>query len=421
MTHKDCKKNGVKSQVENGGFFFDDTDQLKALVESVIQEIIDTEFLDYIGAEPYDRQAARRDYRNGYKPRRLKTRVGEIKLSIPQARNEPFRTQMFRRYQRSERAFLLSLQEMVIQGVSTRKVRKITEQLCGITFSKSMVSKLITELDDDIQAWLQRPLTGCYPYLIVDAEYEKVRENHKVLSAASIIIKGIHENGNREVLHVSIANSENESTWSDAFVNLKRRGLKGVKLVVSDAHEGLRDAIDRHFQGCLWQRCQCHYLKNVMAKVRKADRQAVKVLVDDIYQASDLETALARLNNTVQHLADRYPDLSEFIEETCEETLSVYHFPEQHRRRLRTTNSLERLNEEIRRRTRVVRIFPNRDSCLRLVTSICIEKSEEWVTGRRYLNMEYLENDDSDSQKSSIATLSRTSGKVLLEPILQKI
>lgn len=160
MTHKDCTKSGTKSQCENGGFFFDDSDRLKALVESVIQEIIDTEFSDYIGAEPYDRQAGRRDYHNGYKPRRLKTRVGEIELSIPQAHNESFRTQMFRRYQRSERAFLLSLQEMVIHGVSTRKVRKITEQLCGITFSRSMVSKLISELDNDIQVWLQRPLTG---------------------------------------------------------------------------------------------------------------------------------------------------------------------------------------------------------------------------------------------------------------------
>lgn len=223
------------------------------MIESVIQEIIDPEFSDDIGAEPYDRQAANRDYRNGYKPRQRKTRVGEIKLSIPQAHNEPFRTQMFHRYQRSERAFLLSLQEMVINVISTRKVRKITEQLCGITFPKSLVLKLTTE-------------------------------------------------------YVNIAKSENESTWSDAFINLKRRGLKGVKLVVSEAHEGLRDAIDRHFQGCLWQRCQCHYLKNVMVKVRKADRQAVKVLIDDIYQTSDLETALEGCHNIVQHLADRYPD-----------------------------------------------------------------------------------------------------------------
>jgi transposase-like protein len=421
MTHKDCTKNGSKSQGENGDVFFDDSDRLKDLVASVIQEIIDTEFLEYIGVEPYDRQPGRRDYRNGFKPRRLKTRVGEIELSIPQARNEPFRTQMFRRYQRSERAFLLSLQEMIIQGVSTRKVRKITEKLCGITFSKSTVSKLTTELDGDIQAWLQRPLTGFYPYLIVDAEYEKVRENHKVLSEAAIIIKGVHESGRREVLHVSIANSENGITWSEAFIDLKRRGLKGVQLVVSDAHEGLKEAIDRHFQGCLWQRCQFHYLKNVMAKVRKTDHHEVKMLIDDIYHASDIETAIERLHYAVKRLADRYPDLSEFIEETCEETLSVYHFPFHHRRRLRTTNSLERLNEEIRRRTRVVRIFPNRASCLRLVASICMEKSEEWETGHRYLTMDVMGKEDDVQQKSPVTTFLPTSAESVLEPILQKI
>jgi transposase-like protein len=229
----------------------------------VIQEIIDTEFSEYIGVGPYVRESGRRDYRNGYKPRRIKTRVGEIELSVPQARTEPFRTQLFRRYQRSERAFLLALQEMIIQGVSARKVRKITEKLCGVTFSRSTVSQLTTEMDEAVHAWLHRPLTGCYPYLIVAAEYEKIRTHHKVHSEAAIIIKGVHEDGHREILYVSIANSENETTWSEAFVNLKGRGLKGVKLVVSDTHEGLRDAIRRHFQGSLRQRCQFHYKKNV--------------------------------------------------------------------------------------------------------------------------------------------------------------
>lgn len=399
MTQQDCMKKGAKTQGESSVVFFDEPDQLRELVESVVQEILDAEFLEYVGVEPYGRQSGRRDYRNGYKPRRLKTRVGEIEFSIPQARYEPFKTQLFNRYQRSERAFLMALQEMVIQGVSTRKVQKVTGQLCGCTFSKSTVSKLCGDLDEDIQLWLKRPLSGCYPYLIVDAEYEKIRENHKVHSEAAIIIKGIHESGRREVLHVSIANSENETTWSDAFTDLRGRGLKGVRLVVSDAHEGLKDAIRRHFQGCLWQRCQFHYIRNVLDKVRKSDRQEVKALLDDIYHSPELETALERLHCMVEQLAERYPGLVEFIEDTCEETLSVYNFPGQHRTRLRTTNSLERLNEEIRRRTRVVRIFPNRDSCLRLVASICMEKSEEWETGPRYLAMDVMGKDDDNQQK----------------------
>jgi len=421
MTHSDSTKNGTKTQGENGSFFFDDSDRLKALVEAVIQEIIDTEFSDYIGVAPYVRESGRRDYRNGYKPRRIKTRVGEIELSVPQARIAPFRTQLFRRYQRSERAFLLALQEMIIQGVSTRKVRKITDKLCGVTFSRSTVSHLTTELDEAVYAWLNRPLTGCYPYLIVDAEYEKIRTHHKVHSEAAIIIKGVHEDGHREILYVGIANSENETTWSEAFVNLKHRGLQGVKLVVSDAHEGLRDAIRRHFQGSLWQRCQFHYKRNVLDKVRKSDQLEVKALLDDIYHASDYTTAQIRLQNIIEQLSDRYPDLIEFIEETFEDTLSVYHFPIGHRRRLRTTNSLERLNEEIRRRTRVVRIFPNRKSCLRLVASICMEKSEEWETGHRYLKMDVMEENDDNHQKSSVATLLQTSDEPTLKPILQKI
>jgi len=241
--------------------------------------------------------------------------------------------------------------------------------------------QLCGELDRDIKLWLSRPLTGRYPYLIVDAEYEKNRENHQVVSEAVIIIKGVHESGRREILHVSIANSENETTWSEAFADLKRRGLKGTRLVVSDAHEGLKDAIRRHFQGCVWQRCQFHYIRNVLDRVRKGDRQEVKMLLDDVYHATDIETAMERLRYMVEQISDRYPELREFIEDTCEETLSIYSVPVQHRIRLRTTNSLERLNEEIRRRTRVVRIFPNRASCLRLVASICLEKSEECSRG----------------------------------------
>ena len=293
----------------------------------------------------------------------------------------------------------MSLQEMVIQGVSTRKVQKITKELCGTTFSKSCVSEWCKKLDDEIGAWLNRPLELAYPYLIVDARYEKVRRDHKVESNGVLIVKGINEQGFRDLLAVEVVNTENVSNWGDLFSRLIDRGLHGVQLVISDNHKGLRQAIDRYFQGCSWQRCQTHFMKNVLDKARPKDKAQVKQMLREVFDAPDYQTAWERLGNMVEMLRTTYPNLSEFLEEECEETLACFNFPSEHRKRIRTTNSLERLNQEIRRRTRVIRIFPNAESCLRLISALCIEQSEEWLTGKIYLDMNLFENGEVEEEQ----------------------
>ena len=359
----------------------------------------------HLGALPYERNRTRKGYRNGYKPRQLNTRVGKLFLSLPQDRDGTFSTELFERYQRSERALINCLQEMVIKGVATRKVHlpalprreqagKITEALCGLNFSKSQVSDICKRLDTEIQAWLNRPLEDEYPYVLVDARYNKIRRDHKVESHAVLIAKGVNCTGKRDIIGVDVCNDENETNWSLFFKGLKERGLKGVRLVTSDAHSGLLKAIEENFSGCQWQRCQVHFKKNILDKVRNKDKTWVKKKLDDIFLAPDKEEALIRLQRFVMELSEKYPDAADLLEEDGEDALTCLNFPEQHRRRIRTTNSLERFNQEIKRRTIIIRIFPNRNSALRLIGALCMEQAEEWITGRQYLDMTLLEKSE---------------------------
>ena len=285
---------------------------------------------------------------------------------------------------------MVSLIEMYINGVSTRKVADITEKLCGINFSKSHVSELSKQLDEEIAFWRDRPLEKKYPYLIIDARYEKVRKQGKVVSQGVLIILGVDEEGYREILSVDLANTETEESWSRVFRDLRKRGLKGVLLVVSDDHEGLRSALDRYFQGVEWQRCQFHFLHNLLDLVPKKKRKELTAEIRNIFDSPDLYFANMRVRELVEKYKEIYPEFSQKLEEEVEETLSCFHFPFSHRKRIRTTNSLERFNEEIKRRTRVIRIFPNEESCIRLVSALAIEQSEEWLTGKRYLRMDEL-------------------------------
>ncbi len=388
------RNNGNNAEESKQEKYIDDPDFLRSLVQTFLQEYLEAEISEHLGAGKHERVSSRVGHRNGYKPRRLNTRVGKLFLDVPQDRESTFRTELFERYQRSEKALILSLQEMVIQGVSTRKVQKITKELCGTIFSKSCVSDWCKRLDDEIGAWLNRPLEMAYPYLIVDARYEKVRRDHKVESNGVLIVKGINEEGYRDLLAVEVVNTENVSNWGDLFSRLLDRGLHGVRLVISDNHKGLKQAIDRYFQGCSWQRCQTHFMKNVLDKVRPKDKARVKQMLREVFDASDSKAAWKRLQNMVEMLRTTYPNLSEFLEEECEDTLANFNFPVEHRKRIRTTNSLERLNQEIKRRTRVIRIFPNAESCLRLISALCIEQSEEWLTGKIYLDMNLFENEE---------------------------
>lgn len=373
------------------GALLDDPQFLGQIVEVVLQQLLEAEITEHLGAAPYQRTESRKGHRNGYKSRKLKSRVGTLELLVPQDREGIFSTQLFARYQRNEKALTLALMEMYLEGVSTRKVREVTEELCGTTFSKSTISRLATALDSELEEWRQRPLEAdSYPYLFVDAHYEKVRIGSRIVSEGVLVVCAVREDGFREILAVEVADVESEATYQELFRALKERGLKGVELVTSDEHKGLKSAIERHFRGASHQRCQFHYAKNLLGLVSFAKRKELGAGLRAVFSAPTRELAL----RSAQELADRWrgshPKVAEHIEEHIEECLACLSFPESHRRRIRTTNGLERFNQEIKRRSRVVRIFPNREACLRLVTALAVEQSEEWVTGRRYLDMEEL-------------------------------
>ena len=372
----------------------DDPAFLRELVERVVQQILEVEMTEHIGAAPYERNATRTGQRNGHKPRTLRTRVGTLNLAVPQDRQGTFSTRLFARYQRNEKALCLALMEMYVEGVSTRKVKEITEELCGTSFSKSLVSSLAGRLDAELEAWRNRRLEAdAYPYLFVDARYEKARVDGRVVSQGVLVVSAVRApDGLREILAVEVADTESEATYHELFRSLKGRGLRGVELVVSDEHAGLKAAAERHFQGASHQRCQVHYARNLLGMVGHAKRKELASDLRAVFAAPALEPALKIACSVAEKWRQKgSPKVSEHLEEHIEECLSCLAFPESHRRRIRTTNGLERLNQEIKRRTRVVRIFPNPEACLRLVTALAVEQSEEWVTGRRYLDMGELE------------------------------
>lgn len=375
------------------GVLLNEADFLREIVERVLQEVLEAEMTQHIGAAPHERTDTRKGHRNGYKPRTLKTRVGTLNLLVPQDREGTFSTRLFARYQRNEKALVLALMEMYVEGVSTRKVTEVTEALCGTSFSKSLVSSLAGSLDAELEAWRYRKLEAkAYPYLFVDARYEKARVGHRVVSQGVLIVSAVREDGYREIVAVEIADTESEASYQELFRSLKGRGLSGVELVVSDNHEGLKAAVGRHFQGASHQRCQVHYTRNLLGRVRASRRTELAADLRAIFTTPDRRSALRLASSVAEKWRGKGQEkVACHLEEHIEECLTCLSFPEPHRRRIRTTNGQERLNQEIKRRTRVVRIFPNSQACLRLVTALAVEQSEEWVTGRRYLDMRELE------------------------------
>lgn len=341
---------------------------------------------EYLGAAPYERSAARVGYANGFKDKTVKTRLGALSLRVPQTRDSEFYPQSLEKGLRSERALLLSIAEMYVQGVSTRRVKKIVEELCGMEVSSSQVSRAAAELDELLSAWRTRDL-GRYRYVILDAQYEKVRQGGRVLDAAVLIACGVDETGRRDVLGISVSLSEAEVHWRGFLSDLKDRGLHGMELIVSDAHEGLQAARKAVFGSIPWQRCQFHLQQNAGQYVPSmAMRSAVAADIRSIFNAPDREEAERLLEKFLKKYQETAPKLVSWAEEALPEGFTVFSLPARHRRRMRTTNLVERLNEEIRRRTRVARLFPNEASCLRLVTAIVMEIAEEWqTTDRRYL------------------------------------
>ena len=367
-----------------------DRDLIKVLMKEALQEVLEGEMTDFLGAAPGERTESRSGYRAGYYGRSLVTRIGKLELRVPRDRSGEFSTALFERYARSEKALVAALAEMYVQGVSTRKVKAITEELCGHSFSASAISTINKGLDEALAKFANRPLDEAYPYLILDARYERVRDNGVIAHQAVLIAIGINWEGKRQILAVEMANRESQSSWKDFLLRLKERGLSGVEFVVSDDHAGLKKAISVVLTEAAWQRCYVHFLRNALDYLpRKADDDCLQEL-RWIYDRRDIQEAQQDLSAWIGKWQGKYPKLVDWVEANIIETLTFYRLPRAHHKHLKSTNMLERLNEEIKRRTLVVRIFPNTESCLRLIRALCIETHETWLEDNRYLNMTFL-------------------------------
>jgi putative transposase len=388
--HTMTKFEGKASRNDLKGLLAEDGELLRTLMRTALQEVLEAEMADAVGAVKGERTPGRLGYRSGYYPRTLITRVGKLELRVPQDRGGRFSTELFERYQRSEKALVAALAEMYVQGVSTRKVKAITEELCGHGFSASAISAINKTLDESLRQFAERRLDEPYPYLILDARYERVREGGVIRPQAVLVAIGINWEGRRQVLAVELANRESRSSWRDFLVKLRDRGLHGVELVVTDDHSGLKAAIREILPEAAWQRCYVHFLRNALDYVpRKVDDDCLREL-RWLYDRRDIAEARRDLAGWIAKWQAKYPKLCTWAEDNIEETLTFYKLPQQHHKHMKSTNMLERLNEEIKRRTHVVRIFPNAESCLRLVRALAVETHENWLEAHRYLNMDYL-------------------------------
>jgi putative transposase len=379
-----AKRMDWKSELLAGG------DVVRELFREVLQEVLEAEMTETLQAKPGERTSERLGLRSGSYSRTLITRVGKLELRVPQDRQGRFSTQLFERYQRSEKALVSALAEMYVQGVSTRKVKAITEELCGHSFSASSISDINKTLDEQLAQFATRRLDEEYPYLILDARYERVRENGTIHKRAVLVAIGINWDGRRCVLGVDLANRESISSWKEFLLGLRTRGLRGVELVVTDDHAGLRAAIAEVLPEAAWQRCYVHFLRNCLDHLpRKGDDDCLREL-RWIYERRNLGEARNDLALWITKWESRYAKLVAWVEENIEETLTFYRLPPQHHKHMKSTNMLERLNEELKRRTHVVRIFPNAASCLRLVRALAVETHENWIEATRYLNMDLL-------------------------------
>jgi putative transposase len=390
MTRKQDNAKAYLKKEELKQLLAEDRDLLRLIVEQTVQQVLEAEMEEALQAGKSERTETRLGYRAGYYGRTLITRVGKIELRVPQDRQGRFRTEVFERYQRSEKALVAAMVEMYVQGVSTRKVKSITEELCGHEFSSATISRIVGQLDAELEKFARRRLEEPYPYLVLDARYEKVREDGAVRSQAVLIAIGINWEGRRNVLAVELASRESASSWKELLTGLRSRSLHGVEFVVSDDHAGLRRALQEVLPEAVWQRCYVHFLRNALDYLpRKADDDCLQEL-RRIYDRRDAQEARQDLAAWLTKWEGRYPKLCAWVEENIEETFSFYRLPQQHHKNMKSTNMLERLMEEIKRRTLVVRIFPNAAACLRLVRALAVEMHENWIEAMQYLNMEPL-------------------------------
>ena len=373
-----------KAGVEN------DIDFLREAVETLAQSLIELEASQAIGAEPYERRTERATYRNGHRSRTWDTRVGTVNLSIPKLRQGTFFPSLLEPRRRAERALVAVVQEAYVHGVSTRKVDDLVQALGMTGISKSTVSRLCSELDAEVERFRNRKLEGSYPYMWLDATYLKVREAGRVQSMALVLAVGVKASGERGILGFDLGPSEDGAFWLEFLRSLVARGLKGVQLVTSDAHEGLKQAIPAALQGASWQRCRVHFMRNLLTHVPKAAQQVVAASIRSIFIQQHRADASAQLSHVHAGLEKRFPRAAKLLVEAEEDILAYMAFPSEHWRQLYSTNPLERLNKEVKRRTDVVGIFPNRAAVIRLAGAVLAEQDDEWSVGRRYFSQESM-------------------------------
>ena len=383
------------------GLFSESKDEaFGKLMEAILNQVLQAESAEQLGAENYERSDERSDYRNGTRTRSLTTRIGRIELKVPRHRNVPFKTTLFENYQRNEQALITTMMEMVIQGVSTRNVRKVTEELCGESFSKSTVSEICRELDIPIKHFKERLLPEHYSFIIADAMYVKVREDHRITSKALFVAIGINNTGHKEVLGFEVYDKERTSTWKEFFESLKSRGLRGVDIVISDAHAGLVEAIRECFTGSAWQRCQAHFTRNIIDKCPKKYCTGLASELRDMFNASTLEEARRLKSSILDEYSDVADESMKVLDEGFEDSMTIMALPSKYRIPLRTSNIIERENREIRRREKVIQIFPNTESVIRLIGAVLQDDHNDWSASQRLFDMkEYFDNLSSIQKK----------------------
>jgi transposase-like protein len=376
----------IRKHAEEG-----DLDFLREGLRLLAQALMDADVSRQIGAELHERAPDRLAYRNGYRERRWDTRAGTLDLRIPKLREGTYAPAFLEPRRRSEQALLAVIQQAYVEGVSTRRVENLVQALGCDGISKSQVSRICQQLDDQVQAFRERPLDqGPYAYVWLDALTQKVREGGRVVNVAVVVATAVNAQGKRELLGFACGTSEDGAFWLSFLRSLAARGLSGVQLVISDAHQGLRDAIAAVFAGASWQRCRTHFMRNLLARVPKSAQSVVATVVRSIFEQPSAEEVWAQHARVVEQLRARFPAAALLLADAAEEVLAFTHFPQAHWRKIRSNNPQERLNREIRRRTDVVGIFPNRAAILRLVGALLAEQHDEWLVGRRYLADESL-------------------------------
>ena len=373
----------IQALINNSGA----NDLAKQMLTTIFNQLMEKQRTDYINVEEYSRDDNRVSQRNGFYERGYTTRIGTLELRVPRTRDGEFSPTIFERYQRNEKALISAMLEMYVQGVSTRKVSKVIEELCGNKVSKSFVSSLTSELDIIVGEFLSRRFEKKYPFIFSDVLYIKVRENRRVVSKAFHVVLGINEDGERELLGFSISDIESYDSWKSIYQSLLDRGLDGVKLVVSDAHKGESKAIKECFTGAAWQRCQVHFMRNVFDRLPKKNTELVRSELKSLFKTTNIEVARSMRDDLVNKYSDQYSSMIECLDEGFEDGFQYCAIEETNYSRLKSTNMLERLNSEIRRREKVVRIFPNVNSALRLIGAVLIDTHEEWTSSfRQYIS-----------------------------------